>query len=151
MKIIQRPYIPWEIEIKLYNWRAFMLIVKWKWTMLKDHINICSCSSSHRGNIIVFVGVNRNLITPLVLRMSHLFLMRLIQYMEDHEMLSTCCHVGRHVDFSSIHISLVLMPYGVIEITMKKCTPWSRFLVQDKVIWGNGWYGRQDGETKQNC
>ena len=32
---------------------------------------------------------------------------------------------------------------------MKKCTGRSRILAQDKVIRGNGWYGRQDEKTIQ--
>ena len=39
---------------------------------------------------------------PLVLCWIYLFLMGLKQYVVDHETFSTWCHVGCHVDFSSI-------------------------------------------------
>ena len=33
--------------------------------------------------------------------------MGLTQYLVDHEALSTCCHVGRHVNFLTMQASLV--------------------------------------------
>ena len=47
---------------------------------------------------------------PLVLHWTHLFYMDLSQYPIDHKTLSTCCHVGCHVDFSSIQIPLAPLP-----------------------------------------
>ena len=32
---------------------------------------------------------------------------------------------------------------------VEKCTGWSRILAQDKVIWGKGWYVKQDGKQQQ--
>ena len=75
--------------------------------MLRDH-NICSGLVSYHGNIM-FLEANDNLInyyrSSFFIR-SSIFMGR-IQYLVDRETISTCCHVGCHVGFLSILVSLV--------------------------------------------
>ena len=48
-----------------------------------------------------------------VLYRTHLFLMGLVQYLVEHETLSTCCHVGQHAIFFT---QTIVAPHQALKV-----------------------------------
>lgn len=96
-------------------WLICEVALKWKWTMVKgcnifyEKSNLIDSPGSPpwQYNISSTQWQFNCLSKPLVPSDPPLF-DGLMQYPIDHKKLSTCYHVGRHVDFSSNWIYLIL-------------------------------------------
>ena len=91
-------------RIQSCNWWAPKLSVKWKLTMLTDRTILCRFSSGPHHDIPRSRWQLNWLSQFPILCWTHylFFFMGWMQCQAYDERISTCCHVGHHVDFSSI-------------------------------------------------